>query len=59
MNRFLTIRQASDALNVHPNTVYRYVEEGTLPAFRQSKDWFIEKRDVTRLKNSRRLAGWR
>lgn len=30
----LTIRQAADALNCHPNTLRRYIARGRLPAYR-------------------------
>lgn len=33
----LTVREAATALEVHPSTIYRWVEGGTLPAVRNGR----------------------
>jgi excisionase family DNA binding protein len=35
----LTLQQAAEYLNVHPNTVYRLARNGKLPAFKIGTDW--------------------
>lgn len=34
MDKFLTIKQASDYLRLHPSTIRSYIRRGTLAAFR-------------------------
>lgn len=49
MEKLLTVRMVSEALHRHDNTVYRWIEEGVLPAFQIKHGWFIKERDVLKL----------
>lgn len=51
MKRILTTRQVKEALNVHINTVYKYIHCGVLKAFKLGgansvKHWRIREEDL-------------
>ena len=45
-NGYLTIEQASELLQVHYNTVYRWVTTGVLPGAKIGDSWRIKKSDI-------------
>lgn len=49
MQRLLTVRMASETLHRHENTVYRWIQEGVLPASQIKRGWYINERDVLKL----------
>jgi excisionase family DNA binding protein len=36
---FLTVREVSDRLRVHPSTIYHLARSNQIPAFRVGSDW--------------------
>lgn len=45
-NGYLTIEQAATLLQVHYNTVYRWLVAGTLPGAKFGDSWRIRKEDI-------------
>ena len=39
----LTVKDIAEYLDVHPMTIYKYVREGKIPAFKIGKSWRIRK----------------
>jgi len=39
----LTIKGVAEYLNVHPMTIYKYVKEGKIPAFKIGTSWRIRR----------------
>jgi len=46
MNRYLTVKQVSEILNLHPVVVRRYIKEGTIPAIMLKKGYRISEKDL-------------
>jgi excisionase family DNA binding protein len=46
---FLTVREAADLCRVHPATIRRWIDNGTLPAVHLGKGVRIRKRDLDAL----------
>ncbi|WP_163537225.1 helix-turn-helix domain-containing protein [Gracilibacillus sp. YIM 98692] len=42
----LTIAQIPEYLQVNEVTIYKYVKEGTLPAFKIARQWRIKREDL-------------
>jgi excisionase family DNA binding protein len=40
---FLTVRDASERLNIHPESVRRLIRQGKLPARKFANTWLIER----------------
>jgi excisionase family DNA binding protein len=38
-DRYLTVTELSEYLNIHRTTIYRLLREGRLPGFRIGSDW--------------------
>jgi excisionase family DNA binding protein len=38
-DKYLTVAQLSEYLNIHRTTIYRMLREGRLPGFRIGSDW--------------------
>ena len=38
-DRYLTVAELSEYLNIHPTTIYRLLREGRLPGFRIGDSW--------------------
>ena len=38
-DKYLTVTQLSEYLNIHRTTIYRMLREGRLPGFRIGSDW--------------------
>ncbi len=45
-NGYLTIEQVAELLQVHYNTVYRWVTSGDLPATKFGDSWRILRKDL-------------
>ncbi len=43
-----TLKEVAEYLNVHPDTVRRYVKRGELPAFKIGTDWRFNKESIDR-----------
>jgi excisionase family DNA binding protein len=43
-----TLKEVAEYLNVHPDTVRRYVKKGELPAFKIGTDWRFNKESIDR-----------
>jgi len=41
--RMMTVNDVADYLKLHPMTVYKYVKEGKIPAFKIGASWRIRK----------------
>lgn len=42
----MTIKDVADYLDVHPITIYKYVNEGKIPAFKIGTSWRIRKDSI-------------
>ena len=40
---YLTVKEASERLRIHPESVRRLIRQGKLPATKLMNNWFIEK----------------
>jgi len=43
-----TLKEVAEYLNMHPDTVRRYVKRGELPAFKIGTDWRFNKESIDR-----------
>jgi excisionase family DNA binding protein len=41
-----TLKEVAEYLNVHPDTIRRYVKRGQLPAFKIGTDWRFNKESI-------------
>jgi excisionase family DNA binding protein len=48
----LDVRAAADLLQVHPNTVKRWIKSGKLPAFKAGRKWTVDRAALRRLLNA-------
>ena len=44
----MTIKDVADFLDVHPMTIYKYVKEGKIPAFKVGTNWRIRRNSIRR-----------
>ncbi|HBG60564.1 MAG: hypothetical protein A2243_04675 [Omnitrophica WOR_2 bacterium RIFOXYA2_FULL_38_17] len=42
----MNIKQVAEYLGVHVSTVYKYAQEGTIPAFKIGSDWRFTKKHI-------------
>ena len=42
----LTVKDIAEYLDVHPMTIYKYVKEGKIPAFKIGASWRIKKDSI-------------
>lgn len=56
MTTMLTLRQVSERLGLHINTVRRYVDKGLIPAVKFEKAVRVEERDLERFIKARKQA---
>lgn len=42
----MTIKDIADYLDVHPMTIYKYVKEGKIPAFKIGTNWRIRRDSI-------------
>ena len=45
-NKVMTIKQVADYLGVHTSTVYRYAQQGNIPAFKIGSDWRFSRKHI-------------
>jgi excisionase family DNA binding protein len=59
LKKILTINEIAEYLKVHPMTVYKYVKEGKIPAFKIGKSWRIQKDSIQKWMgdNEREIKG--
>ena len=43
---YLSVKEIADLLRVHPKTVRRWIEAGTLPATQMGRAWRIKRSDL-------------
>lgn len=53
----MNIRQASQYLGISPDTLYKYVSEETIPAFKLGNRWKFKKSILDRWMESKSLGG--
>ncbi|NJN99130.1 MAG: helix-turn-helix domain-containing protein [Anaerolineales bacterium] len=56
-NELLTVREVATYLRVGRVTVWRWCQEGTLPASRLGRRWRIHRRDLSCFLEQRNLLG--
>ena len=59
MSRMLTLKQASERLGLHINTVRRYVQKGMIPAVKFEKAVRIEEKDLEEFVKERKQGAKR
>ncbi|MFA4992301.1 MAG: helix-turn-helix domain-containing protein [Candidatus Omnitrophota bacterium] len=42
----MTVKEIADYLDVHPMTIYKYVQDGKIPAFKIGASWRIRKDSI-------------
>jgi excisionase family DNA binding protein len=52
--KFLTVNEVAEVLRVSKITIWRYIEAGTLPAYKVGRDWRIEQSEFDKFLESRR-----
>ena len=45
-HEILTVKEVSELLKIHEDTVYKMVREGRIPAFRVGSDWRFQKDQI-------------
>jgi len=50
MSKMLTLREVSELLNLHINTIRNYVKKGKLRAVMFGRVWRVEEKDVERVR---------
>lgn len=50
MSKMLTLREVSEILNLHINTIRNYVKRGKLRAVKFGRVWRVEEKDVMRVR---------
>jgi excisionase family DNA binding protein len=55
----MTVKDVADYLDVHPMTIYKYVQEGNIPAFKIGTSWRIKRNSILKWikENERRNGG--
>jgi excisionase family DNA binding protein len=44
--KVMTIKEVADYLGVHASTVYKYAQQGTIPAFKIGSDWRFSQKHI-------------
>ena len=42
----LTVKDVAEYLDVHPMTIYKYVQDGKIPAFKVGASWRVRKDSI-------------
>ena len=42
----MTVKEIAEYLDVHPMTIYKYVQEGKMPAFKIGASWRIRRESI-------------
>ena len=45
-HKVMTVDEVCEKLRVHPNTIYRLIKQGRIPAFRIGKRWRLNVEDI-------------
>ena len=45
-HEILTVKEVSELLKIHEDTVYKMVKEGRIPAFKIGSDWRFQKDQI-------------
>ena len=45
-SKILNIKEVADYLAIHTSTVYRYAQQGKIPAFKIGSDWRFTKKHI-------------
>ena len=45
-NDVMTIKEVADYLGVHTSTIYKYAQQGNIPAFKIGSDWRFSKKYI-------------
>jgi excisionase family DNA binding protein len=48
-DKFMTAQEASELLKVNIMTIYRYINDGKLPAYKIGKEFRIKEKDFNKL----------
>ena len=46
VNQVMNIKEVADYLGVHPSTIYKYAQDGHLPAFKIGSDWRFSRKHI-------------
>ena len=57
MKKYLTVGQVAEQLDVHPNTVRRWLESGKLQAYRMGGCLLVRGRDVDKFIQPKETSG--
>lgn len=55
--RYYTLQEVADRLKVNYRTVYRWVHEGTLPAYQVGQFWRVSESDFREFMEARKNKG--
>jgi excisionase family DNA binding protein len=44
----MTVKEIAEYLDVHPMTIYKYVQDGKIPAFKIGASWRIRRDSIKR-----------
>ncbi len=54
----MTVKDVADYLDVHPMTIYKYVKDGRIPAFKIGDSWRIRRDSIQKwIKDSEKRNG--
>lgn len=54
----MTVKDVADYLDVHPMTIYKYVKDGCIPAFKIGDSWRIRRDSIQKwIKDSEKRNG--
>ncbi len=54
----MTVKDVADYLDVHPMTIYKYVKDGRIPAFKVGDSWRIRRDSIDKwIKDSENRNG--
>ncbi|MBU4589740.1 MAG: helix-turn-helix domain-containing protein [Candidatus Omnitrophica bacterium] len=56
--QIMTVKGVADYLDVHPMTIYKYVKDGRIPAFKVGDSWRIRRNSIDKwIKDSENRNG--
>lgn len=53
----MTVKDIAEYLNMHPMTIYKFVREGRIPAFKVGTSWRIKKESMQKWIKEREQNG--
>ena len=54
----MTIQDVAKYLRMNEATIYRYIQEGKLPAARMGRNYRVRREDVDKFFDARKVAAW-